>query len=357
MIKYNPMKVHLFFSGLLALSVLAACSSQTSDSETDVATPVSVEDLKPGSIEQVVNTTGTVVATKEVSLSTEIAGNYILQTNPKTGKPFILGDMVEKDQVIIGLEDKEYLNNISPDEKKLKLQIAQQEYTQQKSLFDKGGVTQSDLSDAELSLVSAKNADELAQIQLEEMKVRAPFKGVITELPYYTQGTKVSASTKVVTLMSYEKLLLDVDLPEKYINTIKKGMNIRVMNYTLPNDTLHGEVNQISPAVSSSTRTFTAKLLVDNDGLKLRPGMFVQTDIILDRKDSVIVIPKEVIISNQRGKSVFTVQKGTAEEKQVTIGYTSQDKVEITSGLKANDRLVIKGYETLRNRSKVKIIK
>ncbi len=357
MIKYNPMKAHLSFVTLLALFILAACSSQTSDSEADVATPVSVEDLKPGSIEQVVNTTGTVVATKEVTLSTEIDGNYILQINPKTGNLFILGDMVDKDQVIVELEDKEYLSDISLEEKKLNLQIAKQEYTQQKSLFDKGGVTQSELSDAELALVSAQNSYELARIQLEEMKVSTPFKGIITELPYYTQETKVSSGTEVVTLMSYEKLLLEIDLPEKYINTIKRGMDIRVMNYTLPEDTLNGKVSQVSPAISSTTRTFTAKLLIDNDHLKLRPGMFVQTDIILDRKDSVIVIPKDVIISNQRGKSVFVVQKGTAEEKQVTLGYTSQDKVEITSGLKANDRLVIKGYETLRNRSKVKIIK
>ena len=85
--------------------------------------------------------------------------------------------------------------------------------------------------------------------------------------------------------------------------------------------------------------------------------MFVQSDIVLDHKDSVIVIPKDVIITSQRGKSVFVVEKGTAEERQVTLGYDNKDNVEITSGLKVNDRLVIKGYETLRNRSKVKIIK
>ena len=157
--------------------------------------------------------------------------------------------------------------------------------------------------------------------------------------------------------MSYEKLLLEVNLPEKYINKVEKDQNIRVMNYTLPNDTLYGNVSELSPAISTETRTFLGKLTVNNDALKLRPGMFVQTEIILDRRDSVVVIPKSVVISGRRGKSVFIVQKGTAEEKQVTFGYENQDQVEITSGLKANDRLVVKGFETLRNRSKVKIIK
>ena len=85
--------------------------------------------------------------------------------------------------------------------------------------------------------------------------------------------------------------------------------------------------------------------------------MFAKADIVLARKDSVIVIPKEIIISSQRGKSVFIVDNGTATEKRITIGYENQNEAEITSGLKMNDRLVIKGFETLKNRSKVKIVK
>lgn len=340
-----------------ALVGLAACNNQSADTTAEVAIPVSVQDLKPAFIEQTVSTTGTVVATKEVTLSTEMAGRYTLATNPRTGKPFMLGDQVEKGQVIVKLEDEEYVNNIGMEAKELSLKIAEQDYKKQESLFEKGGVTQSDLSNAQVAAVNARTSYETAQIQLNKMKVVAPFKGVITSLPYFTRGTKVPSGTAVVSLMNFEKLLLEVNLPEKYINEVKKSQSVRVMNYTLPNDTLHGTVQELSPAISTETRTFTGQLSIDNPELKLRPGMFVQADIVLARKDSVIVIPKDVIISNQRGKSVFIVSQGTAEQKQVTFGYENQDKVEITSGLKVNDRLVIKGFETLRDRSKVKIIK
>lgn len=346
-----------YIIGFIALLSLAACSNQSADSEAEVAVPVSVEDLKPGYIEQTINTTGTIVATKEATLTTEMAGRYSLATNPRTGNPFRLGDQVAKGQVIVQLEDEEYVNNIGLEAKELNLKISEQNYTKQKSLFDKGGVTQSELSNAEVSAVNARDSYELAKIQMEKMNVRAPFKGVITELPYFTEGTRVASGTEVVSLMSYEKLQLEVNLPEKYINQVEQGQLVRIMNYTLPDDTLQGVVRELSPAISTETRTFKGKLSVDNDALKLRPGMFVQAEIILDRKDSVIVIPKDVIVSNQQGKSVFIVQQGTAEQKQVTLGYENQDKVEITSGLKANDRLVVKGFETLRNRSKVKIIK
>lgn len=352
------MKINLYTTVILsALLGLTACNNQSADSETEIAIPVSVEELRPGFIEQTINTTGTVVATKEATLTTEMAGRYTLATNPKTGKPFMLGDRVNQGQVIVKLEDEEYVNNLGMQSKELNLKISEQNYTKQKSLFDKGGVTQSELSNAEVSAVNARDSYELAKIQLEKMNVRAPFGGVITQLPYFTQGTKVTSGTEVVSLMSYEKLQLEVNLPEKYINQVEPNQDVRVMNYTLPEDTLHGMVRELSPAISTETRTFTGKLSIDNDELKLRPGMFVQAEIVLDRKDSVIVIPKEVIISNQRGKSVFVVEQGTAEQKQVTLGYENQDKVEITSGLKANDRLVVKGFETLRARSKVKIIK
>ena len=351
------MKSRLIHISLILLVALAACTNQRSDTETAVAIPVSVNDLKYGSIEKIINTTGTVYAAKSATLSTEIAGNYFLENNSRTGKPLMLGDRVAQGQVIISLENAEFQNGLNLDEKKLDLQIAEQEYKQQKSLFDKGGVTQSELSDAELAQVTTRNSYELALIQQENMSVKAPFNGVITGLPYYTQGTKVASGTEVVSLMSYERLLLEVNLPEKYINDVTKGLNIRVTNYTLPQDTLTGYISDVSPAISTTTRTFTGKLVINNDKLKLRPGMFVQADIVLDHRDSVIVIPKDVIITSQRGKSVFVIEKGTAEERQVTLGYDNKDNVEITSGLKVNDRLVIKGYETLRNRSKVKIIK
>jgi len=339
------------------LIAITACSNQNSDTQTEVASPVSVTDIKYGSIEKTISTTGTVSAVKEVSLSTKIDGDYILKTNPRTGHLFVLGDQVYDNQTIIAIEDAEYLNGIGLEAKKLNLDISNQEYKQQKSLFEKGGVTQSDLSKAEVSKVTASNSYELAQIKLGNMNVKAPFKGIITGLPYFTQNTRVSSGTSVVTIMDYSKLLLDVSLPEKYINEVKKNMKIRAMNYTLPDDTLSGIVTDLSPTISSTTRTFTAKLKIDNDKMKLRPGMFVRTEIVLDHKDSVIVVPKEVITSSNKGKRVFVVVKGTAERRYVTIGYQNNDEVEITSGLKINDQLIIKGYETLRDRSKVKVIK
>ncbi len=348
---------HQIIALIALIGATTACNNQPTNTATELAVPVSVNDIKPRSIEKIINTTGTLNATKKTTLATEMTGKYKLLINPKTRRPFALGDQVENGQVIVQLEDATYENSIGYDSKKLNLEISEQNMKKQQSLFEKGGVTQLDYRNSEVSYTNAKYDFERANLQMAKMKIASPFRGVITDLPTFTNGTQVATGTAVVSLMDYSTMLVEVNLPEKYINEVMIDQPVRIMNYTLPNDTLTGNVKELSPAISTETRTFKGIIQVTNPDLKLRPGMFAKADIVLARKDSVIVIPKDIIISSQRGKSVFIVDNGTADEKRITIGYENQNEAEITSGLKMNDRLVIKGFETLKNRSKVKIVK
>lgn len=85
--------------------------------------------------------------------------------------------------------------------------------------------------------------------------------------------------------------------------------------------------------------------------------MFAKGEIVVARVDSAIVIPKNVILSKQRGNTIFVVDKGLAQERMITLGLENPNEVQVISGLEQNDRLVVKGFETLRNRSKVKVVK
>jgi RND family efflux transporter MFP subunit len=313
--------------------------------------------LKLQSIKQYVSTTGTANAVAEADLVSEITGNYKLMTNPKTGKKFQLGDRVSKGQVIVQLEDEEYVNSIAMESKKLNLELSEQEYEKQKSLYEKGGVTLRDLRNSEVARINAKYDFERAEIQLKKMKVAAPFAGVIVDLPYYTEGVRVNTNQPMVSLMSYDKMYVEINLPEKTLEEVKVGQQVEITSYTLSEDTITGQVSQLSPIINDATRTFAGKLLIDNPELSLRPGMFVKANIIASQKDSVIVIPKNVILSGSRGKYVFVVERNSAaDDRRISTGISNQDYVEITDGLKPNDRLIIKGFETLRDNSKVKVI-
>ena len=152
-------------------------------------------------------------------------------------------------------------------------------------------------------------------------------------------------------------MYLDINLPEKNISDVKLGQEVIITNYTIAEDTLKGIVSELSPIISTETRTFSGKLLIDNPDLKLRPGMFVKADIITAQKDSVVVIPKDIILTGNRGKYVYIVgRNSSADDRRISTGIDNQDYVEVTEGLAANERLIIKGFETLRDNSKVKVI-
>lgn len=339
--------------GVAAMS----CNNQPQSESTELAVPVSVENVKKSSISQYINTTGTAKSIYEASLVSEVTGKYHLQTNPATGKPFKLGDKVKEGQVIVVFEDEEYVNGLAIESKKLNLEISENEYEKQKSLYEKGGVTLRELRNSEVSKTNAQYDFESAQIRLAKMSVVAPFSGVIVELPYYTKGTRVTTGQPIVSLMSYDKMYIDINLPEKSISEVKLGHEVLITNYTIAEDTLVGVVSELSPMISSETRTFSGKLQINNPDLKLRPGMFVKADIITAKKDSVIVIPKNIILSGNRGKYVFVVERNSAaDDRTIITGIENKDYVEVLEGLKVNERLIIKGFETLRDNSKVKII-
>jgi RND family efflux transporter MFP subunit len=338
------------------IPVMAACGNQGSQVNNDLAIPVSVADVVKKSIVQYINTTGTATAASQVTLYTEMAGSYYLNKNPRTGGLYKLGDIVEKGEVIVKLENPETQNSIAIDTKKLNLEISGLEYQKQKSLYEKGGVTLREMKTAEVSQATAATDYENAKIQLAKMQILAPFRGAIVDLPQVTNGTKVNTTTAVVTVMDYSKLLMEINLPEKIISTIHVGQEVFITNYTLPKDTLKAKINELSPVISTETRTFKGKLVIDNPELKLRPGMFVKADIEVARRDSAIVISKEVILAGNRGKTVYIVEKGAVRGRIITTGLENETSVEVLEGLKKNERIVTKGFETLRDNSKVKII-
>ena len=261
------------------------------------------------------------------------------------------------DTIIVRLEDKEYENGIAIDAKKLSLEIAEQEQSKQKALYEKGGVTMSEMRNTEVKVTNARYDYENAQLNLEKMKVKAPFDGVIVDLPHYTTDIRVEQGKPVVSLMAYDKMYMDINLPESSIRYVKEAQPVYITHYTIPGDTLRGKISELSPAISSETRTYKGKVLVDNNQLKLRPGMFAKADIVVDRADSSIIIPKDVILSNRRRKYVYVVEKNTAKIRNLETGLEDEYNIEIISGLKVNDNLVVKGFETLKEDAKVKIQK
>ena len=99
--------------------------------------------------------------------------------------------------------------------------------------------------------------------------------------------------------MDYSSLIMELNLAVKNIDVIDVDQKVRIMNYSIADDTLTGIISQLSPAIDPQSRSFMVVVSIDNSDLLLRPGMFAKGEIIVAAKDSIIVIPKNIILSNK----------------------------------------------------------
>jgi RND family efflux transporter MFP subunit len=336
---------------------MASCNQPDMEVSTTIEVPVGVIEVNTASIEEFVSTTGTVYPRKEVNLSSEITGDYLLQVNPVTGKPYALGDRVNSGAAIVKLEDREYINNQRIKSLEVDLEISQLEYEKQQSLYEKGGATLRELKNAEINLINTRYNMESSKINLEKMSLESPFTGVITELPYFTNGTRIATNTLMAKVIDYGKLYLEANLPEKYFKNIERGYRVYVTSYTNSEDTLRGMITQISPSIDPEARTFKCFVEVDNPQAILLPGMFVKADLVVNSSENTLVIPRDIIISRNRDQIVYVVDKGVASERVIRTGLQNDEEIEVKMGLLKGESVVVSGFETLRDQSRVRILR
>ncbi|MFH0759164.1 MAG: efflux RND transporter periplasmic adaptor subunit [Bacteroidota bacterium] len=340
-----------------AILLLSSCKQQNMEVTTTIEVPVGVIEVGTSSIEEFVSTTGSVYPLKEVTLASEIAGKYHLQINPATGKPYALGDRVSQEALLIHIEDEEYSNSLRIKSREVDLEISKLEYEKQQSLYEKGGATLRELKNAEITLINTEYEMESSRINLAKMTLQAPFSGVIADLPYFTNGTRIAAGTEMARVIDFGKLYLEANLPEKYHSSIERGYRVYVTSYTSASDTLAGVITQISPSIDPESRTFKCFVVVDNEDGILLPGMFVKADLVVNSSENTIVIPRDIIISRNRNQIVYVVDKGVASERVITTGLQNDKEIEVKMGLLKGESVVSTGFETLRDQSRVKILR
>jgi RND family efflux transporter MFP subunit len=346
-----------WITGALLALALASCKQPNLEVDTTIEVPVSVIEVGTSGIEEYISTTGSVAPMKEVTLLSEIAGAYRLQTNPSTGRPYALGDRVKDGATIIKLEDQEYYNNLRIKSNEVDLEISRLEYEKQQSLYEKGGATLRELKNAEITLINTEYEMESSRINLAKMSLRAPFTGIIAELPHFTDGTRVASNTELIKIIETSKLYMEANLPEKYFSSIERGFKVYITSYTSTVDTLTGIISQIAPSIDPDARTFMCFVEIDNPNQTLLPGMFVKADMVVNSEEDALVIPRDIIVSRNRNQIVYVVDKGVASERIITTGLQNESSVEVKMGLLKGESVVSAGFETLRDQSRVKILR
>ncbi len=348
-------KINYIYAACTSL-LFAACSTSTgTTSQAQISIPVTVEEIVAGNLEQLTSTNGSLTPLSSATVTNKLEGVYRPATNPTTGKYYKIGDKVRAGQVLARIEDEEYINDISIETKKISWEIAEGEYEKYIILQEKGGATEIDIKNAAVEVETTKNAYKNAQISISNMAVTSPISGIIVDMEYQTPGIELESGVSLFSVMDYSKMYLDISLSESTMSYIHTGLPVYISHYSIPDEYIEATIDQLSPSIDTSTRTYKGVVVVNNDKLLLKPGMFVKSDIVVDKAVDAIIIPKEIIRTSQNNSFVFIADGTTAMQCEITTGISNDTYIEVKSGLYIGDKLIVDGYQTLRNRSKIAI--
>jgi membrane fusion protein (multidrug efflux system) len=188
--------------------------------------------------------------------------------------------------------------------------------------------------------------------------IRAPFAGRLG-IRLVNLGQILEGGEPIVSLQAMDPIFVNFLLPQNQIAQIQPGLTVRVRTDALPGQEIQGRVTALNPQVEEATRNIRIQATVENRQERLRPGMFVDVDVILPEQEDVRMIPTTAVLYAPYSDSVFVLEKKAAGDGQpddqilrqqfVRLGSQRGDYVAVLSGVEEGDQVVSTGVFKYRN--------
>ena len=199
-------------------------------------------------------------------------------------------------------------------------------------------------------LERARLAMANAQRRVDELTVRAPVDGFIGTLNVQNRMV-VAANAPLMTLVDLSRLEVELEVPETYVSDLGLGMNAEI---ALPAGSATGKLTALSPEVVKNQ--VLARVRFDGEQPKgLRQSQRVTARLLIEEKPNVLMVPRGPFVESEGGRFAYVVRDGVAIRTPVQLGATSVSAVEILSGLKPGDRIVVAGTDAFENAARVSI--
>lgn len=337
-------------SGVILVMVLAfsGCGNEAPETSGRQApsqpqvkvTNVALYKVMPQDIKETITFPGTLEAWEDLTLAAEMAGP-IRWIGPQEG------DRVKKGEAILRIDPERREAELKRDQVEYDLQ--QKRMERRRSLVERNLVSQQEFEDARKAFEQAQAQLRLSKVALDKSTLHSPVDGILDRL-LVDRGEYVSEGTAAAVVMQVNRLRALVDVPEKEVLTLSVGETARVFPAPVNGTTdpgLSGEIIHISYQADPATRTYQAKIAVDNSEGTLRPGMIVQVGFTRQELSQVIAIPLYALVDREGSKVVYIEQDGKAQMRQIKIGPIVGSLAVIEEGLATGDRLIVKGQQLI----------
>lgn len=260
------------------------------------------------------------------------------------------GQTVTAGQVLARL-DRDRLS-LSMEQARADLRKLQQEYRRNVLLHEKGLVSEGAFENLRYDLEALDADYQLAKLELEYTEIRSPIDGVISA-KLTMPGNSVRQGEAVFQISDSTTLLAKLHVPQRELFQFEQGQQAELAFDALPGAVYSAHVLRISPRIDASTGTVKVTLAVSDPERALLPGMFARARIVYEVRQDTLLIPADAVLAEDAEPSVFVVEDGIARRRPVTTGLGSGARIEITSGLKGTEDIVILGQLGLRDGSAV----
>jgi len=388
----------------LAVVTNAACSrastAQRAPGKAEQAKAVQVEPVREESVRRTIEVVGTLAAEDEVTISAEAEGR-VSRIVADLGDRVVAGQVLveldrEKSQYALdqqtasfaralakyGASDVNHLPAIedTPDVQKAFAELDQarqaakraeelgrRELLPKQAIDDADAMLRAKQASYNSALQTAKDlrADidastasmKLAQRQLQDSSIRAPFDGYVQKR-LVSLGEYVKMQAPVISVVRMDPLKVTAEIPEKMAPWVSLGQAVDLRVDAYPDLAVTGKVSRISPAVNTTTRAFSFEARVPNEKALLKPGTFARVHIDSDKVDQVITVPFTALQYRYGVNRVFVVVSDAEGDhlsaREIKIGDRLGDRIEIT-GLKPGEPVVTTDVEKLVDGAKVSV--
>lgn len=385
----------------LVLVALAGCNKETGPIQPKRDTgPLSVRmtDVKARQINRVVETTGTLFPIEEAVISAEIDGKA---EEVKAD----LGDIVEKGQVLVRINDEEQRYQVqqseaqlrqsmerlglktetekvkdvrdTPDVRKARADLteAEQRFKRTQQLVDQNIGARSELDQARSRYQAAQAAYdstvnqtrnliqeverfranmEIQRKRLRDTTVKAPFRAQVKERQV-SLGQFVRTNTPLFVLVKTDPIRLRIEIPERMAPWIKINQAVDVSLEAFEGRKFIAKIWRISPTVDQSKRTFVAEALIDNKAGELKAGSYAKAHVPTSKNEKITVAPQRAVYYVLGSNKAFVVKDGVIEARDVKLGDRIDQDVEILEGLAEGETVATSQMVKLDTGTKVKL--
>ena len=342
--------VYLIFILLIIplLAFLISCNGGVENQEVERVEKVRVRatSYKKAGYELTLDFSGEVKAWKKVNLSFNVRGKI-------DRFYFDEGHKVNKGDLLARLEKDDY--QAMRDQSHAQWEKAKRDYVRSRRLWEEGSIPEQLVQDAQTALKAAAAALEAAELNLKHCLLYAPFSGHVA-YRYGEEKEMVAGGQTVFTLMDLSRVLVEVGVPEKNIDRMKKGQKASVNFEAIPGKIFEGKVTQVAVSSLPDIRLFKVEITVENPKFIVKPGMTAVLAIVVDKMEGVHIFSLDTAVLRNGSRAIFLASDGKAKKVTLEDYIISGDKIIVRDPLPENGQIITAGQDILFDGMQISVI-